>query len=96
MREKPSYEARLLFKRLPGALKALYETDDMLGLRERDRAAKRLVKALDSEFPHTREGARDCLRALYDRDLGFDPAAPPEERKRKQEAWMEVVRKEAR
>lgn len=53
--------------------------------------AARLLALLDDATPEVREYADEALCSLFDEDVGFDPAAPPEERARAIEAWRRLV-----
>jgi hypothetical protein len=50
-----------------------------------------LVRGLDHEDPRLQTLARDCLRVLYEKTVGYDPHAPLAHRQKKIRRWREVI-----
>ena len=91
---RPSPAARVVAD-LPDALKARYlkAGADRALHRERYDTGRMLADALTSDAPWVREVAADALNAVFGRTLGYDPAGPETDRKRKQREWTRELRR---
>jgi len=92
----PSEAAARAAALLPEALGTRYGNLDPKSrseLRERYKAAKELVAALNDKHFRIRQIAIDCLAAVYGETRGYQAMASEAERKRIQKKWSKAIRR---